>query len=243
MLDGAGSGDYFLGTPGSPDAQISLKTQALSLLGSMPLKGRKMYELQYGADAKAALEAALNAGNLAQLTEVSRRYFHTKAGYEATLLLGRCQLDQGRPLAAALTLKRVADVETALAQYDPELSVLLATCWLHANQPEEARQALLALKQRLPQAKVRLVGREAPLFARDGEALDWLESIVGGSRLAPSAAAKQWVLYRGDERRNAQSSGGVPLLNFNWKLPTVNDPADEARVAKRYVAFRDAVSR
>src|SRR2546429_9747060 len=135
----------------------------------MPAKGRKMYELQYGADAKAALEAALNAGDLAQLTEVSRRYFQTKAGYEATLLLGRFQLDQGRPLAAALTLKRVAAGPTALAQYDPELSVLLAVCWLHANQPAHAKDTLLSLKQRLPRAKVRLIDREAGLFQRDAD--------------------------------------------------------------------------
>ena len=62
------------------------------------------------------LEDSLAASDLAQLTEVSRRYFHTKAGYEATLLLGRIQLDQGRPLAAALTLKRIGDVPTAAAQ-------------------------------------------------------------------------------------------------------------------------------
>ena len=132
---------------------MSLKTQALALLGTMPAKGRQMYELQYGSEAKAALEAVIDAGDLQKLTDVSRRYFHTKAGYEATLLLGRYQLDQGRPLAAALTLKRVADVPIAAAQYDPELSVLLATCWVHANQPEQATATLVALKQRLPQAE------------------------------------------------------------------------------------------
>ena len=84
ILNSATSDDFFLGTPGGADAQVSLKTQALELLGSMPAKGRRMYELQYGADAKAALEAALEASDLAALTEVSRRYFHTKAGYEAT---------------------------------------------------------------------------------------------------------------------------------------------------------------
>src|SRR3954466_4518357 len=224
VLNSAGSDDFFLGVPGGTDAQLSLKTQAMALLGAMPAKGRKLFDLQYGADAKAALEAALAAGDLAQLTDVSRRYFQTKAGYEATLLLGRFQLDQGRPLAAALTLKRVADVPTAAAQYDPELSVLLATCWLHANQPPHAQETLLALKKRMPQAKIKLLDREAKLFDRDTAALDWLQDIVGGSRAAFSAAATQWVMYRGDEKRNAQSSGGMPLLNFNWKLPTVNDP-------------------
>src|SRR5882672_6233037 len=65
VLNSTGSDDFFLGAP--PDAQISMKTQAMALLGSMPAKGRKMYELQFGADAKASLEEALNAGNLPQL--------------------------------------------------------------------------------------------------------------------------------------------------------------------------------
>jgi outer membrane protein assembly factor BamB len=239
VLNSAGSDDFFLGAPGTPDAQLSLKTEALALLGSMPAKGRRMYELQNGADAKVALESALNAGDLAQLTDVARRYFQTRAGYEATLLLGRYQLDQGRPLAAALTLKRVADVPTALTQYDPELSVLLAACWIHANQPAEAEKTLLALKRRLPQAKVRLVDREASLFSRDADALDWLREIVGASRSAFSAAATQWIVYRGDDKRNAQSTGGLPLLNFNWKLPTVTDPTDEGRIAQQYRLIRD----
>jgi outer membrane protein assembly factor BamB len=239
ILNTAGSDDFFLGIPGSPDAQLSLKTDALALLGSMPLKGRRMYELQYGSDAKAALESALADGDLVKLTEVSRRYFQTKAGYEATLLLGRLQLDQGRPLAAALTLKRVADVPTALAQYDPELSVLLATCWIHANQPAAAEETLLELKQRLPQARIRLVDREVGLFPRDSAALDWLRDIVGGARSAYSSALAQWAVYRGDEKRNARSGGGVPLLNFNWKLPTVNDPTDEGRVTQQLRAMRD----
>src|SRR5206468_8336884 len=117
--------------------------------------------------------------------------------------------------------------------------VLLATSWIHANQPGEAQETLLALRKRLPQAKVRLVDREVALFERDTAALDWLQQIVGSSRYAFSAAATQWVVYRGDAKRNAQSSGGMPLLNFNWKLPTVNDPTDEQRVAKEYRTIRD----
>ena len=239
ILNSAAGDDFFLGAPGGADAQVSLKTQALELLGSMPAKGRRMYELQYGAESKAALEAALEASDLAALTEVSRRYFHTKAGYEATLLVGRYQLDQGRPLSAALSLKRVADVPSAQAQYDPELSVLLATCWLHANQPEQSADVLRELKHRLPQAKVRLVDKEVPLFARDDAALAWLEQIVGGSRLALASAASEWTLYRGNERRNAESREGIPLLNFQWKLPTVNDPHDELRVGQQYRTLID----
>src|SRR5262249_104377 len=154
--------------------------------------------------------------NLVELTDVCRRYFHTKAGYEATLLLGRIQLDQGRPLAAALTLKRIADVPQAAAQYDPELSIMLATCWDFAGQPDEAKAVLVALKEGLAEGKGRLLDKEVALFDREDTALNWLQSIVGSSRLAFVPAAAEWVVYRGNEKRNAESIGGVPLLNFNW---------------------------
>lgn len=239
VLHSAAGDDFFLGDPGSGDAQVSLKTQALALLGTLPPRGRRMYELQFGAEAKASLEAALVAGDLTQITEVSRRYFHTQAGYEATLLLGRYELDRGRPLAAALALKRLAESPAALAQYDPELSVLLATAWLHAGQPAQAEAVLHGLKQRMPQARVRLGDRDTGLFVRNSEALAWLSGLVGGPRSSVLGAATQWALHRGDERRNARVAGGVPLLNYNWKLPTINDPADEARVLQQYRALRD----
>jgi outer membrane protein assembly factor BamB len=196
----------------------------------MPEKGRQLYELQSGAEARALLDKGLAAGSVQSLTEVARRYFHTKAGYEATMLLGRWQLDQGRPLAAALTLKRVADTPAAAAAYDPELAVLLATCWSHARMPDRARETLLALKQRMPNAKVQLGAEQTSLFSSDSEALAWLEKIVGAGGAAKAQEATQWVMFRGNEMRNATTSGSLPLLNYRWDFPTVNDPQDEARV-------------
>jgi outer membrane protein assembly factor BamB len=230
ILNSPTTDDYFLGRPGSPDAQQSLKSAALEIIGAMPAQGRQIYETTFGFEGRAELDKALDAGSLAGLTEVARRYFHTKAGYEATLLLGRAQLDQGRPLSAAMTLKRIADTPSAAAQYDPELSVLLATCWVHARMPEEAQKTLVALKGRMPQAKVRLLSGTEPLFARDDEALAWLEKLFGGGRSPLSLTASQWAIYRGNAMRNAASDGGAPLLNFRWSLPTVNDPHDEQKV-------------
>lgn len=237
ILNSTDTSDFFLTVPGGGETAVSLKTEALTLLGSMPARGRKFYELQCGADAKQALEEALNAGDLSGLTEIGRRYFHTKAGYEATLILGRVQLDQGRPIAAALTLKRIAETPHAAAEYDPELSILLATCWLHANQPAKARETLLELKDRQPQGKIRLTDKEVPLF--EGNALEWLTKTMGGPRAALAKPAREWVMYRGNTQRNSASLGGLALMNHSWKLPTVNDPPDEARVAQLYRSTRD----
>ena len=101
--------DYFLGVRGSEGIHVSLKTEAQRLLGSMPAKGREWYEVEFGSNARALLERAITKGDVRKLEDCARLYFHTKAGYEATLLLGRHHLDQGRPLAAALCFKRIAE--------------------------------------------------------------------------------------------------------------------------------------
>ena len=108
----------------------------------MPEKGRTLYELKFGADARQLLDQALKTRDMRQLVEVTRRYFHTDAGYEATMLIGRYYLDQGRPLAAALRFQRLEGSDYASKRYDPELSVLLATCWMLADMPDRARQTL-----------------------------------------------------------------------------------------------------
>src|SRR5436190_10257228 len=159
--------DFFLPIAKAGDPQTSLKTQALQMLGAMPEKGRRLYELNFGADARAMLDAALAEGNVPKLTEVARRYFHTKAGYEAAILLGRLNLDQGRPLAAALAFKRVAEVPATASQYDPELSLLLATSWQFAGQQDKAKETLVALRQRNPGAKIATGTKPISLFERD----------------------------------------------------------------------------
>ena len=230
ILSGEDENDYFLVSLDNPDAQSSLKTQAIKLLGSLPPKGRSLYELKTGHEARTALNAALEQGNAAALTEVARRYFHTVAGYEAAILLGRLNLDRGRPLAAALQFQRVAEFPSAAATYDPELSLLLATSWLHANQRQQAEQTLVELKQRMPKARARLGKEEVALFSSDSEALPWLEKLVGQGGQAKLLAATEWIMFRGNETRNAASLGSMPLLNYRWTLPVVGDPADQQRV-------------
>ena len=74
----------------------------------MPREGRELYELQYGARARQMLDEALEAGDMERLAEVSRRFFHTRAGYQATFLLGLYHFDHGRPMAGALVLAAAA---------------------------------------------------------------------------------------------------------------------------------------
>jgi outer membrane protein assembly factor BamB len=222
--------DFFLPSENPGETQTSLKTEALRMLGSMPEKGRRLYELNYGADARVMLDGALAEGNISKLTEVARRYFHTKAGYEGAILLGRLNLDQGRPLAAALAFKRVAEVPAAAAQYDPELSLLLAIGWQFAGESDKAKETLVALRQRNPGAKIAVGNQPLALFQRDDDALTWLTKLVGGGGKARSADALQWVMFRGNETRTASTNSSLPLLSPRWTVPAVDDPQDAVKV-------------
>ena len=47
------------------------------------------------AEARSLLNTALDTGSIQDVIRVSRRYFHTEAGYEASMLIGRYELDHG----------------------------------------------------------------------------------------------------------------------------------------------------
>jgi outer membrane protein assembly factor BamB len=222
--------DYFITPQNAGGAMPSLKTEAQRIIGAMPTAGRDLYELRYGAAARAELDEAMRADDITRLTEVTRKYFHTRAGYEATLLLGRRHLDEGRPLAAAFCFQRLSDNSQALRLFDPELSLLLATCWLYADAREQAEETLLALKRRQPDAELRVGDSTVRLFRDDRQSVAWLEQTLGRFGSWQLGDQDQWVVFRGDPGRNARTSGGVPLIQYRWRVPTTNDPTDEQLV-------------
>ncbi len=236
--------DYFLGKPGDA-TQMSLKADAHRLLGAMPAAGRAAYEQKFGHEARRLLNEAVEQASPDQLSQVARLYFHTQAGMEAAMLLGRYHLNRGRPLAGALWLKRLTEASeqaaklgpsaaaySPAAKYDPELSILLAECWLEAGLNDSAVETLVSLKQRLPQAKVRVGDEQTSLFVQDAQALTWLENVLVARRKAGSTREMDWTLFRGNPARNAATAGGFPLPQFIWKTPISNDPGDVETISR-----------
>ncbi len=222
---------FFKPTPEQP-VFSSLKAEAGRLLAKLPAEGKASYDLQYGARAKQMLAEAVAKGDLSGMAEVSRRFFFTQAGAEATFLLGRHFMDQNLPQAAAMCFDRLASVPDAAAKLEPALSLSLATCWLRAGKPEQAVETLTAFRAKYPSGEVPIAGKPVRLFAGEGQALAWLEENFG--RVTPLAAGEreQWVMFRGDERRNAAAAGGQPLLSLRWRQRTSDDAAIEELVGK-----------
>jgi len=240
-LDDPEAQDYFLvGTDEGGTALVSerLKAKVQRLIGDLSAAGRQAYQLQFGAQARALLDEALAEESTGKLTDVIRRFFHTRAGYEASLLAGQREMAEGRPLVAALHLQRLAEVPAAAAEFDPELSLLLATCWWYADMPEQAQAVVEALKKRLPRATVRVAERDVPLFADDRPALDSFRQLLGAGDLA-TPEVTQWVMHRGNAQRNARTRGSLPMMNFRWLVPTTLDREDEKVVERMARQYRD----
>ena len=220
--------DYFIYPDQGATGPRSLKAEAQRLLGQMSHQGRQAYELQYGARARHLLEEAVAAGDGAALAEVSRRFFHTQAGHEATLLLGLHHLDHGQPLAAGLALERLRQTSPGADQFEPGLSVALAICRIRSGDPHKAGQTLAALEQRHPQAAILIAGRQVALFGEGVDALELLTGLSGPSPTSPMEGAGQWTLFRGNAARNVSTSAGGPLLNRRWRVPSTDQPLVEA---------------
>lgn len=205
----------------------SLKLEAERLIGNLPPDGLQAYELQFGARARRMLGDAIKSPDIGQLEQVARRFFHTKAGYEATLLLGRQHLDRGRPLVAAMCLQRLLNSPAAAAEYDPELSALAALCWWRAGMSDRAVEILVGLKKRDPKATIHIADHSARLFNEDQKAKEWLVSQFDKPPEATAEQKENWALYRGSPSRNASVRGGIPLLNPRWRVSTTTHPSVE----------------
>lgn len=232
--------DYFYQPEQNSSVHRSLKAEAQRLIGSMPAAGRQAYELQFGARARQMLEAALAERDIGGITEVSRRFFHTEAGYRAAYLLGMHHLDQSRPLAAALCFERLLAVPGAAAPWEPSLSVALAACWQRVGQPEAAQSALVELKSKLPAARLILGGKETALFDRTDDALAWLDKQAAAPRDRAPTADEAWTMYRGNPSRTSASQGGIPLLEPSWWVSTTEDPHLERLFGQLSQTYRES---
>ena len=93
--------DFLQGVPGDPYRFVSIHKQAHLLLSQIPAQHRKDYELRYKVTARQLLEQAVATGDYGLMAQVTRRYFFTEAGYQATLMLGHHYLEMGQPVSAA----------------------------------------------------------------------------------------------------------------------------------------------
>ena len=70
-------------------------------------------------------------------------------------------------------------------------------------------------------------GKSTVQFDQNTPLQNWLKEIVDSTPLESHPIVNQWLVYRGDAKRNAESGSGFPLLSPRWSIRTVTDPVDE----------------
>jgi outer membrane protein assembly factor BamB/tetratricopeptide (TPR) repeat protein len=215
----------------------SIKSETHRLIGALEKPGREAYELQFRARADRMLEQAVAANDTAGIVAVARRWFHTPAGYRATLLAAIEALEAGQPLAAAVWLDRLESVGAATA-FEPTLSIMRAIAWLRAGDRAAAAESLEQARGR-GRNVARLGGKDVTLSFPAGGGLAWLTALVddpksgaggrGSNRAGADGAGRDWVMHRGDPARNGVAAASCPLLAPRYRVPLARHP-EEARL-------------
>ena len=230
VLSDSTNEDYLVPVMATEGLSISLRLRAEMTLGSLPAKDRELYRLRYGVQAKQMLEKAVESSDFEAVSQVMQRFFFTPAGFDAAMLLGHHHLDQGRPIAAANCFQRIVSSEEARLRYDPEASVLLATCLMLGAAPDKATEALVRLRKNSRRDSILFLGKPVRLFDKPDDAQKWLFELIGDSPLLQNDLVNQWVMVGGNPQRNARTGMGVPLLSPTWSTPTLNNPDMEKKV-------------
>lgn len=223
--------DYFNEPAKDGTYRSSVRGKALKLLGSIPEEGRKILEIQYGVSARQALALAITARDMEAISEVTRKYYHTEAGYDASVLLAQDKLIRGYPIAAAGILERLNAFPAARKRFGAQLVGDAASAWMQAGRLDLAMRALQEGSQNFPGASIVLGGRPSTL---DGKQ-DW-PKLLG--QLYPKQEGTgvrnldTWLMTGGQPDRNGSVSAGLPMPIVAWHMPLHRDRGDEESVSQ-----------
>ncbi len=211
-----GKEDSFIEVDGPPDEKgkptkrrVSVRTEANRLIGELPANGLETYQVMYGPAAANALKGALDANDPAMLAEVALKYLHTKAGADATNLLGTYHLDRGSYLMAALSFERLLSRPDA----DKLPVKVLFKAALAFRRAGDSANAEKVWKQMTDRA-----GRGELVFGSRKVSLDQLRTeFERAAALVAQAGQNDWWVFRGNPARNAQGVGGTAYLEPRWQ--------------------------
>ncbi|HEY1376304.1 MAG TPA: PQQ-binding-like beta-propeller repeat protein, partial [Gemmataceae bacterium] len=216
--------DSFIETDGPPDEKgkptkrrISVRTEANRLIGELPPDGLETYQVVYGQAASDALKAALDANDPGLLAEVALRYLHTKAGADATNLLGTYHLDRGSYLMAALSFERLLSRPDA-DKLPVKVLFKAALAFRRAGDTANAEKVWKQMADRAGRGELVFGNRKVTLNQARAE-------FEKAAALVAQVGQNDWWTFRGNPARNAQGVGGIAYLEPRWQYSMT--PLDE----------------
>ena len=204
-----------------------------------PMVGR-FYELQVGRDAQRQLNVAVEQHDIAAVADVGRQYFHTRAGYDATYLLGRYYLDRNQPVAAILCLRRLREASQARERFEPELSFLYAICQRKTRNPVGALETLRRLVETHPGATLQVANEMIQLPRDEAQLQPLMDRLLGETAPQLQFTVNDWAFAGGESGRNAQVGGGMPMTRMEWRVPANEFDVDARAVSEIQRSYRES---
>ncbi|MEL6107066.1 MAG: oxidoreductase, partial [Planctomycetota bacterium] len=193
------------------------------LIGALPDAARRTYELRYGPLAKQLLESATKTRDWEKLRAVRRKYFHTSAGYQASLLLAQRELFLGHPLSASLLLDGVVQSRSAVNQLGEELIVLHAiACRLSGR---SVPSGVWEIKNPVK------AGDAAATVVEDWRS--WIDANYEFSSPDSRTHSTDYPFFGGGGARNETSDGQLPISSERYTVPTWSTSREEQDIPKK----------
>ena len=190
--------------------RISVKTEANRIIATFPPEGLQFYQQLNGADATKLLEDAVKANyDLAMLSDLSQRYFHTKSGAEGTVLLATVHLERGNYLEAAYAFERLLPRKDVDEVMTPRTLFKACLAFRRSGDPRHGElyeKTYIALRKAAPNGV--LVGRTNYPLEKITAELDRPVALLERSTLVG-----EWAMQRGNPARSAVVDGGPPFLD------------------------------
>lgn len=214
--------------------RISVKTEANRIIAAFPKEGLEFYQQSYGQEATNLLDDAVRQNyDPGMLSDISQRYFHTRAGAEAAVLLGTLYLERGNYLEAAYAFERLMTRPNTEEVLTARTLFKAALAFKRSGDPRHADLARNALDQ-LQKATVRNglpIGRKVYTF-------DQLKAEIerAVTSIRPAYAVNEWNGRYGNAERNGLVDGGPPFLVPAFKpVEMLVDRTDKEREANDWI--------
>jgi len=206
--------------------RISVKTEANRIIAAFPKEGLEFYQQAYGQTASALLDEAIKANyDLAQLSELSQRYFHTRAGGEATILLGSVHLERGNYLEAAYAFERILNRPGSEELLTPR--TLYKACLAFKRSGDPRHEALLSTTlpalNRATAANGLTLGRRQYTFEQLKAEIDRPLQMIRAT-----TTVGEWAMRGGNASRSGTIDGGAPFLDPIFRSTMFYTGDDEA---------------
>lgn len=219
--------DFFLIESGNSNSFLQSKSflsHARKMLGELPPSALDTYELQFGALAQRMLTEASANRDWETLQTVRRKFFHTKAGYEASLILAQREILEGHPLSASLLLDAIVECPRAVNHLGPSVKLLHATA-SHLSERDIREFALDG-------GGIVNVGSKKVEWPAKDQAMIWIEDhydIIESRDVTESAA---YAFLGASANRNGVSSGQMPLSKPQWMVPTFSTDSEMRMISE-----------